>query len=70
MHSTFVWIVVLHVSAFGQHGTILSDDARHRMAFENLDECRKAIPRIRKQVKLPAMASLDDVACLKMELKR
>lgn len=65
-----IFIIVLHASVFGMSGVTLSEDAKHQLAFVNLEDCRKAIPAMKKQIKLPGPASLDRLECRKLELRR
>lgn len=65
-----IFIIVLHASVFGMSGVTLSDDPRHQTFYASIEECRKAIPKVRRQVHLPQPASLDSLECRKMEIAK
>lgn len=63
-----VWLVVLHFTVLGYHGRALPEGAAHRTAFEKIDDCRKAIPVVRRALRtIPVQP--DKIVCEKMEVK-
>lgn len=65
-----VYIVVLHVSAYGYQGVIVPENPEFRIAFERESDCRAAAPAIARAVKIPSVANLDAVKCQRMEIRR
>jgi hypothetical protein len=66
----FAFIIVLHVSAYGYHAEILPNDPKFQGAFAREADCEAAAARIAREIKIPAIASLDKIVCRKMEIKK
>lgn len=66
-----VYILVLHIVAFGSPGRGLPDG--YSVAYANEAECRKHIPAIRRSFHrnpISRLVTLQSVACEKREVKQ
>lgn len=68
--SEAIFIIVLHVSAFGYSASVVPDQPRLRTAYASESDCKKDIPSVRRVINIPAIATLNSIECRKLEFKK
>lgn len=64
---TAVFIIVAHFTVMGYGGDALPEGKR--VAFTNIEDCRKAVPAVRLSFRSMPVAP-DRITCEKMELRK
>ena len=69
MDQLAVFVIVAHFTVMGYGGDALPKG--NRFAFASVEDCRKAIPAVRRSFAVSGLpVTPDDIFCLKLEIKR